>query len=42
MINKLIRNLIQVNIDKRIGWEEYFYDDFFKIKEEKTELNGNY
>ena len=34
MINKLIRKLIQVDIDKRIGWEEYFNDDFFK-KEEK-------
>ena len=48
MINKLIRKLIQVDIDKRIGWEEYFNDDFFKIKEEKeknkkaeSELNGN-
>ena len=48
MINKLIRNLIQVDIDKRIGWEEYFNDEFFKIKEEKkknkkaeSELNGN-
>jgi serine/threonine protein kinase len=30
MINKLIRKLIQVDIDKRIGWEEYFNDDFFK------------
>ena len=37
MINKLIRNLIQVDIDKRIGWEKYFNDDFFK----KSELNGN-
>ena len=48
MINKLIRKLIQVDIDKRIGWEEYFNDDFFKIKEEKeknkkaeSELNSN-
>ena len=48
MINKLIRKLIQVNIDERIEWEKYFNDDFFKIKEEKekdkeeeTELNGN-
>ena len=48
MINKLIGKLIQVDIDKRIGWEEYFNDDFFKIKEEKeknkkgeSELNGN-
>ena len=35
MINKLIRKLIQVDIEKRIGWEEYFNDNFFKIKEEK-------
>ena len=35
MINKLIKKLIQVDIEKRIGWEEYFDDDFFKIKEEK-------
>ena len=48
MINKLIRKLIQIDIDKRIGWKEYFNDDFFKIKEEKEknkkaeqELNGN-
>ena len=48
MINKLIRKLIQVDIEKRIGWEEYFNDDFFKIKEEKeknkkdeSELNSN-
>jgi serine/threonine protein kinase len=30
MINKLIRKLIQVDIKKRIEWEEYFKDDFFK------------
>ena len=48
MINKLIRKLIQVDISKRISWEEYFNDDFFKIKEEKeknkkseSELNSN-
>ena len=48
MINKLIKKLIQVDINKRIGWEEYFNDDFFKIKEEKeknkkseSELNSN-
>jgi len=35
MINELIRKLIQVDIEKRIGWEEYFNDNFFKIKEEK-------
>ena len=39
MINKLIRKLIQVDIDKRIGWKEYFNDEFFfKIKEEKEYL----
>ena len=37
MINKLIRKLIQVDIEKRIGWEEYFNDDFFKIKEEEKD-----
>ena len=44
MINKLIRKLIQVDfINKRIGWDEYFNDDFFKIKKKKevTELNSN-
>ena len=48
MINTLIGKLIQVDIDKRIGWKEYFNDDFFKIKEEKeinkilvSELNSN-
>jgi calcium-dependent protein kinase len=30
-INKLVRKLIQVDIKKRINWEEYFNDDFFKI-----------
>jgi serine/threonine protein kinase len=35
MINKLIKKIIQVDIEKRIGWEEYFDDDFFKIKEVK-------
>jgi len=35
ILNKLIRNLLKVNIDDRIGWEEYFNDEFFKIKEEK-------
>ena len=38
MINELIRKLIQVDIEKRIGWEEYFNDDFFKIKEEKRKI----
>ena len=37
MINKLIRKLIQVDIEKRIGWEEYFNDAFFKIKEEEKD-----
>ena len=46
MINKLIRKLIQVDIKQRIEWEEYFKDDFFKIKKEKeneyiTELKSN-
>ncbi len=40
MINKLIRKLIQVDIKQRIGWKEYFNDDFFKIKAE-SELNSN-
>ena len=30
MINNLIRKLIQIDIEKRIQWEEYFNDDFFK------------
>ena len=38
MINKLIRKLIQVDIKQRIEWEEYFKDDFFKIKKEKENL----
>ena len=33
MINKLLKKLIQVDIDKRIGWDEYFNDDFFDEKE---------
>ena len=41
MINKLIRKLIQVKIDERIGWKEYFNDDFFKIKKAESELNSN-
>jgi hypothetical protein len=24
-----------INYNKRIGWEEYFDDEFFKLKEEK-------
>ena len=39
MINKLIRKLIQVDIKQRIEWEEYFKDDFFKIKKEKEKEN---
>ena len=40
MINKLIRKLIQVDIDKRIGWNDYFNDEFFNIKEkEENEKN---
>jgi calcium-dependent protein kinase len=46
MINKLLRKLIQVDIDKRIGWNDYFNDEFFNIKEkeenESFELNGKY
>ena len=33
IINKLIKKLIQVDNKKRIKWEEYFNDIFFKIKE---------
>ena len=29
MINKLVRKIIQVDINKRIKWEEYFNDNFF-------------
>ena len=39
MINKLIKKLIQVDINKRIEWEEYFNDDFFKIN--NIENNDN-
>ena len=28
MINKLINNLIQLEINKRFDWEKYFNDDF--------------
>ena len=31
LINKLIKKLIQVDVEKRIGWEEYFNSYFFKI-----------
>ena len=40
MINKLIRKLIQVDIDKRITWEEYFKNDFFKNNNE-NKINQN-
>ncbi len=30
IINKLIRKLTQVDINKKIKWEEYFDDEFFK------------
>ena len=36
MINKLIRKLIQVDIKKRMKWEDYFKDDFFKFNYEKN------
>ena len=36
-INKLIRKLIQVDIKKRIEWEEYFNDDFFIINNNENE-----
>ncbi len=32
MINKLIQKLIQIDINKRIQWEEYFIDEFFNSK----------
>ena len=32
MINKLIKNLIQIDINKRLDWEKYFNDDFLKKK----------
>jgi surface protein len=39
-LNKLLRKLIQVDIKKRINWEEYFNDDFFKIHN-KINTNPN-
>jgi calcium-dependent protein kinase len=39
MINKLIRKLIQVDINKRIEWEKYFEDDFFKINQKDIKIN---
>ena len=32
LINNLINKLIVVDIEKRIKWEEYFNDYFFKEK----------
>ena len=41
MIDNLISKLIQVDIDKRIKWEEYFNDMFFKnIKGNEYDKNG--
>ena len=37
MINKLIRKLIQVDINKRIKWEEYFSDQFFNYDNQRLE-----
>jgi surface protein len=43
LINNLIKKLIKVDIDKRIEWEEYFNDDFFKNKQIiKITINVNY
>ena len=39
MINKLIRKLIQVDINKRIEWEKYFEDDFFKVNQKDIKNN---
>ena len=39
MINKLIKKLIQVDINKRIEWEEYFNDPFFKNESNEEEKN---
>ena len=43
MINKLIKNLIQLDINKRFDWEKYFNDEFFKkkIKRKEYDYNGN-
>ena len=38
LINNLIKQLIEVDIKKRIKWEEYFNDDFFK----QNNNNKNY
>ena len=42
MINKLIKKLIQVDINKRIEWEDYFNDEFFKNNCELKEININH
>ena len=37
IINELIRKLININIEKRIEWEDYFNEEFLKfIKKEKN------
>ena len=41
MINKLIKNLIQLDINKRIDWEKYFKDEFFKKKIKRKEYDYN-
>jgi len=38
LINKLIRKLIQIDINNRIEWKKYFEDEFFSIK--NGERNG--
>ncbi len=40
MINKLIRKLIKVDINKRIEWEEYFNDEFFKNNKKIIDLKS--
>ena len=39
LINNLINKLIVVDIEKRIKWEEYFNDDFFKQQIIKIKIN---
>ena len=41
MIDNLIRKLIQVDINNRIEWEEYFKDDFFKINDKMINIKIN-
>ena len=38
MINKLIKNLIQLDINKRFDWEKYFNDEFFKKKNKRKRI----